>query len=247
MAGIDANTVLMLHCNGTDASTTFTDDSDTGHAVTANGNAQIDTAQSKFGGASGLFDGTGDYLTIVDHADFDFGTGDFTIDLWVRQPSSQNGGWIIDKDHDGVTGFRLITFTDADKYFFFSIMIGGTDYALRSGDVFASGQNHVAVVRDGTTLRLFVGGVEKDTIAVGASAFDANTDSLTIGRRDDGGGINYNGHLDEIRISKGVARWTSNFTPPTSEYTDERGEIKNFILQRQSYPIDKVPPAALVW
>ena len=83
-AGGGAQTVLLLHCDGTDGATTFTDSSDTSHTVTANGNAQIDTDQSKFGGASGLFDGTGDYLSIPDSADWDFGTGDWTIDFLIR-------------------------------------------------------------------------------------------------------------------------------------------------------------------
>src|SRR3990167_7740340 len=76
------DTSLMLHMDGADASTTFTDE--TGKTVTANGNAQIDTAQSKFGGAAALFDGAGDYLTVSGSADWDLGTGDFTIDFWFR-------------------------------------------------------------------------------------------------------------------------------------------------------------------
>lgn len=59
----------------------------TAHTMTARGEAQIDTAQSNFGGASGLFDGTGDYLSTPDHADWYFATKDFTIDAWVRFPS----------------------------------------------------------------------------------------------------------------------------------------------------------------
>src|SRR3989338_6322305 len=84
----DSYTKLMLHMEGADAGTTFTDTETTPKAVTANGNAQIDTAQSKFGGASGLFDGAGDYLTIPSSSAFDFGTGNFTIDFWVRLASN---------------------------------------------------------------------------------------------------------------------------------------------------------------
>src|SRR3990167_5725818 len=75
----DSYTQLLLHCDGVDAATTFTDE--IGKAVTANGNAQIDTAQKKFGTASGLFDGTGDYLSLADSDDWNFGAGDFTIDF----------------------------------------------------------------------------------------------------------------------------------------------------------------------
>src|SRR3990167_4126243 len=80
-----ANTQLLLHCDGTDASTTFTDSGNTVHTVTANNSAQIDTAQKKFGTASGLFaSATSDNLSVPDHADWDFGTSDFTIDFWFR-------------------------------------------------------------------------------------------------------------------------------------------------------------------
>ncbi|MFH2034749.1 MAG: LamG-like jellyroll fold domain-containing protein, partial [Candidatus Margulisiibacteriota bacterium] len=81
--GVDTYTKLMLHMDGVDAGTTFTDSVGT-HTVTAVGTAQTDTAQAKFGVSSGLLDGNSDYLTIPDHADFNMGTGTVTIDFWVR-------------------------------------------------------------------------------------------------------------------------------------------------------------------
>ena len=75
---------LLLNFNGSNAATTTTDASDSGHSITFNGTAQISTAQSKFGGSSVLFDGNSDYLTIADHADWDLGSDDFTIEYWVR-------------------------------------------------------------------------------------------------------------------------------------------------------------------
>jgi hypothetical protein len=81
---IDTYTVLLLHGDGTDASTTITDSETTPKAVTAADDAQIDTAQLKYGSGSILFDGTGDYLTTADHADWYMADGKFTIDFWVR-------------------------------------------------------------------------------------------------------------------------------------------------------------------
>ena len=75
---------LLLHGDGTDGSTTFTDSSSNNFTVTANGNAQIDTAVKKYGTGSMEFDGTGDSLTIADNAAFAFGTGDFTVEAWVN-------------------------------------------------------------------------------------------------------------------------------------------------------------------
>ena len=94
------NDALLLHFDGADGSTTFTDSSLTPKTRTANGDAQIDTADSKFSGASGLFDGTDDYITTPDSADFVLGSEDFTIDLWfncnapsgaIRHLAGQNG------------------------------------------------------------------------------------------------------------------------------------------------------------
>ena len=89
----DSYTKLMLHMEGSDGSTTFTDE--IGKAVTANGNAQIDTAQKKFGAASGLFDGTGDYLTLANSNDWSFGSGDFTIDFWVNHATTPTSSVVI--------------------------------------------------------------------------------------------------------------------------------------------------------
>src|SRR3990167_7227024 len=102
----DANVTLLLHCDGTDASTTFTDNSISSHVTTANGNAQIDTAQSKFGGASGLFDGTGDYLSVPNSDDWDFGTGDFTVDMWLRFNDITQSFTIANKEN-GVNGWAI--------------------------------------------------------------------------------------------------------------------------------------------
>src|SRR5512140_3292044 len=86
----DDYTVSLLHMNGSDGSTVFWDES--ARLWTAAGNARIDTAQSKFGGASALFAGTGGYINTADSADWDTGPGDFTVDLWVRWNVVANSG-----------------------------------------------------------------------------------------------------------------------------------------------------------
>ncbi len=89
----DPNTKLLLHMDGSNGSTNFVDSAQS-RSVTANGNAQISTSQYKFGGASGYFDGSGDYLTVPDSSDWTFGTGDFTIDLWVRFSALQDSSFV---------------------------------------------------------------------------------------------------------------------------------------------------------
>ena len=102
MAGLDSNTKLLLHCNGSDESTTFTDSSDSGHTVTAGGDAQVDTAQKKFGTGSVLFDGTSDYLSVANSSEFDLDdTESWTIDYWVRLNASPSS-WTCTM-HRGLT------------------------------------------------------------------------------------------------------------------------------------------------
>lgn len=84
MADVSEYIKIFLECNGSDGSTTFTDSSPLVNTVTANGNAQIDTAQSVAGGASCLLDGTGDYLTIPSNTEFSFLGHDFDITIYIR-------------------------------------------------------------------------------------------------------------------------------------------------------------------
>ncbi|MBI4115398.1 MAG: LamG domain-containing protein [Candidatus Omnitrophica bacterium] len=212
--GIDASAVLMLHANGTDASATFTDSSQTPKTLTANGNAQIDTAQSKFGGASALFDGSGDYLSIPDSADWDFGTGDFTIDFWVRFNTvgtqvfvDRNAGDIaVRRGSDGTLKFS----------------INGNDQIVSA--TWSPSVNvwyHIAAVRSGTSAYLFVNGVQLGSTGTSSHNITGTT-GMAVGARGDGY-TPIDGWMDEVRISKGIARWTSNFTPPTGEYTTPSG------------------------
>src|SRR5690606_37647124 len=84
----DPYTVLLMHMDGSDNGTTFTDEC--GKTVTAHGDVCTKTAEKKFGTASAYFDGNGDYLSVPASEDFNFGAGDFTIDLWVKRSVISN-------------------------------------------------------------------------------------------------------------------------------------------------------------
>jgi hypothetical protein len=92
---------LLLHMDGSNGSTTFTDSSSNALTVTANGNAQISTAQSKFGGASAAFDGDGDFLSIASNVAFAFGAAAFTIECWAYQSATPNGTGLISEEYTG--------------------------------------------------------------------------------------------------------------------------------------------------
>ena len=217
---LDSSTTFLLHSNGVDASTTLIDE--LGKIITANGNCQIDTAQSKFGGASGLYDGTGDYLTTPDHADWNFGTGDFTIDFWVRFNSISGT-----KKH---TIYYQQTTDSSDCIWIFlesGVEIGLRIYAAtvlvvsveKAWVPSANTWYHVALTRSGNSWKWFIDGTQVGTTVTDADAVADYTGVLNIGTGNLGASvIEFNGWLDEFRISKGVARWTADFTLPTSEY-----------------------------
>ncbi|MFC1632302.1 LamG domain-containing protein [Candidatus Omnitrophota bacterium] len=221
--GIDANTVLMLHFNGTDGSTSFADDSFTPHTVIAHGDAQIDTANKKFGSGSGLFDGNGDYLTSPDSVDWSFGSDDFTIDFWVN--FTDTSGLQYFYSHGRKDGNSLLWFYTVFQQQL--IVMNTYDYGTRLAQYtmeWLPPENvwyHMAFVRSGPTMYWFLNGVNQplwEDHAIGATAIPDFPSDIYIGTDDVGKVASVTGYLDEFRISKGTARWTSNFTPPTSEY-----------------------------
>jgi hypothetical protein len=222
MSGIDTYTKLLLHCDGADGSQTFID-SATGKAVTAVNHAQIDTAQSKFGGGALLLDGTDDYLTALDSADWNFGDGDFTIDFWFRPAAGQSAytTWIAQEK-------------DSSNYWLFDMGANGTNPRFSSitgtvqkGEISVTNAQtfttntwyHMALVRYGANLLIFKDGTSLAlTVSNALGTQGDHAAVLTIGMRPSIGRYT-NGWIDEFRISKGIARWTANFTPPTSPYS----------------------------
>jgi len=221
--GIDNNTVVMMHYDGEDGSTSFVDSSFSNHSFTPHGNAQIDTAQSKFGGASAYFDGTDDYLTSADSSDWTFGNDDFTIDFWVKVntlPTPGNCAIIMTHDEDGLNGWVVRVYGGAGPSYcweFFSFDAGKSTITMVK-NAFPNDWNHVALVRDGDNWMFFQDGTLADTATINANSVTDFAGSLYVGINGGGATSDLNGWLDEMRISKGVARWTSDFTPPSQPY-----------------------------
>ena len=148
---LKAETKLLLHFDGADAATTIVDSSGNGRPNgTAFGNAQIDTAQKKFGTASLLLDGAGDYITIPASTDFDFGAGDFTIDCWIRRANTADANPICCRD--GVDWEnRWIFGYGGGGYLYFYASADGTAFDVASGQIMgaieANVWHHYAVTR----------------------------------------------------------------------------------------------------
>jgi len=215
----DTYTKVLLHCDGNDSGTTFTDSSLFAHMFTAAGNAQIDTAQAKFGGASALFDGTGDSVNADGHADFAFGTGDFTIDFWVRLAATGVQYVLYDSRGIGENGTQPLVFKNASD-----VLIYQHDALARitgTTALTADTWHHVALARSGTSTKLFLNGTQEGSTYTDSNNYVVGASRPILGISGSTGTTSaLNGWLDEVRVSKGTARWTSNFASPTSAYSD---------------------------
>lgn len=234
---------VLLHFDGADGSTTFTDSNSGGsaHVWTAFGNAQIDTAEFKFGGASGLFDGTGDYISTPDHADFALGGGDWTIDNWFNctEPSGIGAAIAGQQDSAGTLTTRsFVIRRNSTGLIQALVAVGGVSFVIAGTTIFTDavnpGWHHVAFVRTGDVLKLFLDGVQEGGDLAITGTVNDSANSLTIGRQGDLTGGEWQGWLDEFRIRVGLAAWTTNFTPPAAPAGD-RVEL----VQSQIPPTDE--------
>lgn len=194
------NTVLLLKGDGANGSTTILDSSKvTGSPkkVTAVGNAQISTAQSKFGGSSLAFDGSGDWLEIPSSDDFNFGTGDFTVEAWVWLASHS-----ILVRSSSVTGFEL--YHDIFSGWCLSRPGAVLDYTSGIKSPFNT-WSHVALCRDATSIRVFVDGVQSPNTQTNSISYNLGLGGLTV--TSPVGPLN--GYIDELRITKGIARYAN--------------------------------------
>jgi hypothetical protein len=210
-----ASVSLLLHGGGAHGSTTLTDSSSNAHTVTANGNCAITTAESKYGGSSIACDGTGDYGDAGNHASFNIESGDFTVEGWIYRRLTGTGHSILNKRPPAANEGWGFAVRSVDTLIFY--FTGGSQ-VISTATIPADQWVHVACTRSGNTLRLFIDGALDGTNASAANGTSGTT-TLKVGRENDAT-ADFNGYLDEIRITKGVARYTATFTPPTAPFPD---------------------------
>lgn len=178
---------------------------------------------------STYLNGTTDYLTVPQNAAFSFGTGDFTVEGWwnfnnisisqglISLGTGANGGgpyngWWFDYESSGILRFYRYA--------------GGSEiYSSFSVTLVTNTWYHIACTRSGTAVKMFVNGVQVGTTATSSTSFDnVNSDPLVIGRFITGQGTFYlDGYVSDVRITKGTALYTANFTPPTAPLTSVAG------------------------
>lgn len=222
-AYFDKTKQALIHFEGADASTTMTDEY--GNTWTAVGNAQIDTAQFKFGSSSLLLDGTGDAIKA---ADLDFGryADSWTKEAFIRPNSFAAIGAIfadLPSAASAAQGFNLRVDTTGKLQLYASGASGAWSIAsaVAGTATLATGTwYHILASWDGTTYRVFVDGVLDISVASTTPVFIANTANTTaIGGNVDGT-ESFNGHIDEIRFSP-CARSTVAFTAPVAAFTPD--------------------------
>lgn len=192
----------------------------TAKTVTAVGNAQVSTAQSKFGGASALFDGTTDYLTVSPTTDLAFGTGAFTVELWFRR--SNTTGTCIIYDGRPASGFSdntPVIYTDGSTVYYYQ-------GANRASTTFSANTwYHVAITRSGNDHKFWVDGTQVgSTYTNSASVTVASTLVIGADQASGGGALSMNGYVDEIRVSN-IARYSAGFTPSASAFTNDSNTL----------------------
>ena len=230
--GSDSDTKLLMHFDEADTGTDFDDSSDSSHnPAGGGGDEQVDSDQKKFGIGSLLLDGTGDFVEVADHADWNFGTGLLTIDAWVRPKNaaalSTGMGVICQSDavyaatdrfslYINSAGILVQVVSSSSQILYF--------YYQSAGTLVVDTWYHIALVRG------WGGNANDWALCIDGTAVGTATASITM--PDLGGTLRigqhcgaadydlyYYGWIDELRVSKGVARWVANFTPPTQAYS----------------------------
>lgn len=225
-----ANVKLLVGGDGVDGSTTFTDESPSARTLTAVGNAQVDTAEKKFGTGSILLDGSGDAVSAPDSSDFELSASNSKCwEAWIRFAAGAN----LSAQHCIVTKYTatgnqrtwawLYDGTLATKAMRLLISTNGSTFAFdmqRAWTPVVSTWYHVAMCRtSGNTWRMFVDGIMLGaTDSFGTNDFNS-TAPLRIGALESGGVIasSFNGWIDEVRYCW-EAIYTSNFVPPSAAF-----------------------------
>ena len=219
-SGIDpAQIVLLMGFEGADGSTTFTDESTYARTITREGQQeQIDTAQFKFGTSSLLLDGEFDHVRAADSPDFNFGTGPFCMEAWIRPTAfgkvryiffkgTTASDWAMQLLSDGRLHATYITAASSETLF-----------TQPSSTIALNAWHHVAFDRDATgNGRLYLNGAVVAGPTPLPTAHRVSTGAMRVGRNQSSAdGIV--GHIDEVRIIKGATPYGGAFSVPTQAF-----------------------------
>jgi hypothetical protein len=205
--------------------TTFIDSSTNNFTVTRNG----DTVQSGFNpfsqasSGAGYFDGTGDYLTVPSNAAFNFGSGDWTVECWVNLPLTSTMRLMGQTDASSLSTNTsiLLDVSTSGVITAYVGLPGGGSFASAVGpsSILANTWAHIVATRNGNNFYVYVNGVGGAATNITGVSLFSSSEPWTVGRNGTFNGFYVTGYISNVRVVKGTAVYTANFTPPTSPLT----------------------------
>jgi hypothetical protein len=180
------------------------------------GNAQISTSVKKYGTGSMYFDGSGDYLDSTGGTVNALGSGDWTIEFWVYF-NALTGTNIIDYRSASVLSNTLCVNYSSGMQLF----VNNSTTAIQGSSLSTSTWYHIAVCKSGSSTKMFVNGTQAGSTYTDTNNYVAGANRPRMGSGGDSAGNYLNGYIDDLRITKGFARYTANFTAPTAAFPDK--------------------------
>lgn len=196
-----ADVALLLHFDGANNGTTFTDSGPVGQTLTPFGNAKTVTSTVKFGSASGQFDGTGDYLTTGANAANAFGTGDFTIECWINFTDA-NAGVIVAHPFGGGWMLTIV----ADVMYWQSQYNAVNLIARNCASLRSTGWHYIAIKRASSVCSMWFNGVQQGATANDGGVNYTSTTTYLASGIPSASPAYFTGYIDDMRITKGIAR-----------------------------------------
>lgn len=217
--GNDAFTKILLHMDGANGGTTFIDSNAGGSARSWSPSSAITTTSTAvFDQSMGTSSG---YITTADSADFTLGSSNWTVDFWVNRNGTSGQMPLFGQTDsaNSTPSTSILGWFLTGGQFEIQAFSGITRFATNTATTFSdSAWRHVAVVRSGSTLMVFVNGSLEGSTSIGVAINDS-ANSWSVGRWGDNPSHGqFSGYIDEFRLSVGIARWTANFTPPNAPY-----------------------------
>ena len=217
---------LLCHFDSLNPAGRFIDNSRNNFKITSSGNVTVDNNIYKFGGGSGLFDGTDDYLLINYNSAFNFGTNSFTWETWIY-PTNISGidGIYATSGGAGANPKFVIHLNAGTPSIHYNGLTNGSDiYTTATSAVSINTWTHLAFVRNGSNWTWYINGNSAGT-GTNNTNITFTSQPTYIGYGGESYFTQFNGYIDELRVTKGVARYTSNFTPQKYEFPNSRNQV----------------------
>ena len=220
------NNGFYLPFTGDGTLTAFTDEGHNSLSVTTTGNATHSFAQSKIGGSSIYFDGSGDKIITGTHSDFNTGTGDWTIELWVYKSATMTNHQIANTSDGSAEGhgWQIEYTSNILGLYIWDLADDWTHYAAEDDEASTDNWHHYAWVRDSDVHKLYRNGILQSSTTTDTTGITPTTNGWVFGEHTVHASRDFNGYLDQIRISDN-ARYSSNFSAPTTEFSSDSNTL----------------------